>query len=435
MTENMTSSTVETPSTVEISKDGFTAPTVPEEPKQTETDKTESAADSASEKKNPRRKWWWVLIALGAGLLLGLLIAGLSAASYKNRKTREVYNIARENGYSGLSGLKKLEMFLKDPAIAKVAEAMDGSVVTITVEFEQDGETAQALGSGVIFKQADGGFYIVSNAHVVGGRTAIEVWFSDEESVQAKLIGSDTRSDIGVIFIQEADLSQETAAKLKAAEFADSDKVRLGDTAIVIGTPQALEYAYSVSCGIISGLDRQVEVGGIVRSYMQTDAAINPGNSGGAMVNAEGKLIGIASAKMVSETVEGICFAIPINTAAEIIDQLMSQGRVQWLSLGVSDYKFMTEPLATAYELPVGLIVYGLRPNGAAEKAGVQVGDIIVSIDGMEISSAERLEEILSGYKVGDTVWIAIFRDRPDILVRSKLTLEEQVEEEDFWGK
>ena len=264
-----------------------------------------------------------------------------------------------------------------------------------------------ATGTGIIMTD-DG--YIVTNCHVVEGANEIMIVLENEEQYKAKLIGSDSQTDLAVLKIE--------ADGLTAAEFGDSDEVVVGELAIAIGNPLGFELFGSVTSGIISALDREITIDDRTMSLLQTDAAINSGNSGGPLVNSYGQVIGINSAKISSSyysSVEGLGFAIPITEARLIINDLINVGYVTGRpSLGIfcQEIDAMT---ARFNNLPQGIYVVSVNKDGAGEKAGIKAEDVIIGIQGQAITTYSEFNEIKNQYKVGDKVTITVSRKNRDI--------------------
>lgn len=292
------------------------------------------------------------------------------------------------------------------PAV-RVAKTVGPAVVGITNKavardwFNHQFEVEQGVGSGVIFRE-DG--YIVTNNHVVAGAREIIVSLSDGQSLKGKLVGADELTDIAVVKVD--------GGKLPTAVFGDSDDVVAGEPAIVIGNPMGLEFQGSVTVGVISALNRTLDISERRLKLIQTDAAISPGNSGGALANADGRVIGISSAKIAASGVEGMGFAIPINTVRDIVDQIMDHGRVIRPYLGVGVYDKETAARA-GYQLNVeaGVYVQSVTLDGPAGKAGLQRGDIILSIGGEETNTVGELRAAITAHQVGDRVEIKFVRD------------------------
>jgi len=284
---------------------------------------------------------------------------------------------------------------------------------------------ATATGTGVII--ADNG-YVVTNAHVIydseyGGGEAkeISVLLSDEKSYDAELIGYDTDCDLAVLKID--------AKGLTAAEFGDSDKLKLGESVVAIGNPLGFELMDTVTSGIVSGLNRNITINDKAMNLLQTDAAINSGNSGGPLINKYGQVIGINSSKMSSSyssnsaSIEGIGFAIPSNDVSRIVDDIMQFGYVTGKpQLGIS-CQDVTETIANMYNLPVGVYVTAVTEGSAAEKAGLRPGDVIIKVDGEDVATSEELTAKKNEHEAGDTIKITYVRSGKTEHV--KVTLDE----------
>jgi len=303
------------------------------------------------------------------------------------------------------------------PAV-RVAKTVGPAVVGITNKavahdiFNRAFET-EGVGSGVIFRN-DG--YIITNNHVIAGAKEIIVSLSDGNSVNGTLIGTDEMTDIAVVKVDAKDLP--------TAELGDSDEVVVGEPAIAIGNPMGLEFQGSVTVGVISALNRTLDLNDRRVKLFQTDAAISPGNSGGALVNADGEVIGINSAKLATTGVEGMGFAIPINTVKAIVNELMDKGYVARPYLGVTIFD---KPTAARYgyqlSIEKGVYVFQVGLDSPAGRAGFQRGDIILSIDGKEVNSVADVRNAVAAHKVGDKVKILCDRDGKQETV--EVTLEE----------
>ncbi len=271
--------------------------------------------------------------------------------------------------------------------------------------------TATAAGSGIIISE-DG--YILTNNHVVDSSssssysyyeiskaTSVKVkLYNNDKTYDATIVGQDSQTDLAVLKID--------ATGLTAAEFANSDEVKIGEFAMAIGNPLSL--GSSITCGVISATNRQVTSEGTTYTCIQTDAAINSGNSGGALVNAEGKVIGINTLKLSGTGVEGIGFAIPINSTVDVTKDLIEHKKVLRPYIGVSTQD-LDEELAKANNLVVGIYVKSVDDFSAAEKAGIKAGDVIVKADGKEIKTYDELNEIKNTHKIGDEMVITVNRN------------------------
>ena len=268
------------------------------------------------------------------------------------------------------------------------------------------------VGTGIIMSK-DG--YIVTNAHVIyddeygyGEASSVQIQMSDEETTyDARIVAYDKEADIAVLKID--------ADNLTPAEFGDSSSCEVGETVVAIGNPLGLQFQNTVTCGIISALDRKVTINDNTMTLIQTDTAINNGNSGGPLINSSGQVIGINSAKMSSTysgeaTVEGIGFAIPMSEAKSIVDDLINYGYVTGRpQLGIS-CQDVTEAVSQAYNIPVGAYIFSVTAGGAADQAGLQPGDVITGIQDQTISTTEELNAVKNQYKAGDTITLTYVR-------------------------
>ncbi|MCG0277377.1 MAG: trypsin-like peptidase domain-containing protein [Thermanaeromonas sp.] len=260
-------------------------------------------------------------------------------------------------------------------------------------------------GSGIIFDGANG--YIVTNNHVIAGASRITVSLDRDQVLPAEVVGRDVRSDLAVLRVR--------AGNLPTARLGDSSSLQVGETVVAIGNPLGREFARSVTVGVISALNREITVGGqdgrqITLRVLQTDAPINPGNSGGALVNMRGEVIGINSVKIATTGVEGMGFAIPINDARPILEQLIRQGYVSRPFLGVYNLKEITPEMAEWYNIPAGLFVGGVLPDSPASRAGIKVEDIITKIDGQQVLTYGDLDRALVHKKPGEQVALTLYR-------------------------
>lgn len=276
--------------------------------------------------------------------------------------------------------------------------------------FGMPSNSATGTGTGVVITE-DG--YIVTNAHVIydsehgaGLADSIKVHMDDDESYDAEVVGYDTDCDLAVLKID--------ADGLTPAEFGDSDSLMLGESVIAIGNPLGFDLRNTVTSGIVSGLNRNITINDKSMNLIQTDTAINSGNSGGPLINKKGQVIGINSSKMSSgygdASIEGIGFAIPSNETSSIIDDLMQYGYVTGKpQLGIS-CQDVTESISRMYNMPVGVYITEVSEDSAAEKAGLQSGDIIVAVDGKDVETAEALNAQKNTHTAGDTVEITYVR-------------------------
>ncbi len=345
-----------------------------------------------------------------------------------------------DQGYSGNSFQKLLSLVQDNNAISETCERVQRSVVTLVVEGFYEGSYGQGLGSGVIFKEENDHLFVITNAHVVANAESIYLYTFTGDMVELQLVGADTESDLAVVSIDRSKLSEEVSSQLTIAELGDSDQLRSGQLAIAIGSPHQITYQNSVTVGVISYPKREIKLSETPSTYIQTDAAINPGNSGGPLFNEQGQVIGINSNKIALEDVEGIGFAIPINHAQEVVNALLKEGFVQYLTLGgIDESSFLSESLAGLYHVPAGLVVHHIRSGSSAEKQGLRSGDIITEINGQSLTSMEDVNEILLSCEVGDTVLVTVIQGRNASAPLSiRLVLEPLDDDTDpsggFWG-
>lgn len=304
--------------------------------------------------------------------------------------------------------------------VSEIVEAAMPSVVSITNMSVQEvmsffGGTqmqeSQSCGSGIIIGQNDTELLIVTNNHVVEGSQTLTVSFIDEESVEANIKGTDASKDIAVVAVALDDIGESTMNAIAVAQMGDSTKLQVGEPAIAIGN--ALGYGQSVTTGIVSALDRTIDMEGFDSKLIQTDAAINPGNSGGALLNANGEVIGINTAKLSDSAVEGMGYAIPISDASEVITTLMNRETRTKVSdeekgyIGIQGVN-VTEDSSKMYNMPTGVYISEVVKGGGAEKAGLTKGSIITGLDGITIDSMSTLQEQLQYYRAGEEVTVTV---------------------------
>lgn len=282
---------------------------------------------------------------------------------------------------------------------------------------------ATGTGTGVVITE-DG--YIVTNAHVIydseygaGLADSIKIRMNDDNTYDAEVIGYDTDCDLAVLKIDVSGLTP--------AEFGDSDSLMLGQSVIAIGNPLGFDLMNTVTSGIVSGLNRNITINDKAMNLIQTDTAINSGNSGGPLINKSGQVIGINSSKMSSSygsaSIEGIGFAIPSNETARIIDDLMEYGYVTGKpQLGIS-CQDVTEDISRMYNMPVGVYVTDVSDGSAAEKAGLQSGDIITAVDGVDVETAEELNAKKNTHTAGDKIEVTYMRNGKENT--AEITLDE----------
>ena len=298
--------------------------------------------------------------------------------------------------------------------VSTIAENVMPSVVAINISaiVEQQGMfgytqqyEAEGSGSGIIIGENDSELLMVTNNHVVGDATTVNVTFADGESYEAQVKSTDSDTDLAIVVVKLSDIKESTMNQIKIATIGDSDSLKVGEQVVAIGN--ALGYGQSVTTGIVSAKDRTNSTN--TTPLIQTDAAINPGNSGGALLNMKGEVIGINSSKYSDTTVEGMGYAIPITAVQDRLDDLMNRQTREKVDesekgyLGIS-CATVSSDVSEAYGIPEGVLVTDVASKSAAEKAGIKANYVITKIDGQSISSAEELTEKLNYYAVGETV-------------------------------
>ena len=362
---------------------------------------------------------------LGASIVIGTCFG---IPSIKNELIGNS-DFSESNNSSNNINTQQISLLDYSDTAVGVAQKVLPSIVGISVTYSVNSPfygnqgTASAQGSGVIIS-SDG--YILTNNHVVNSTSTSSFYelgkaskiivklYNDDTEYEAKIIGTDEQTDLAVIKIDKDNLT--------AAELGDSDSVQVGEFCMALGNPLGL--GSTVTDGIISAVNRTVtDEDGNSYKAIQTNAAINSGNSGGALVNSKGQVIGINTLKVSGEGVEGVGFAIPINSTKDITDQLIEYNKVKRPYLGIGGIE-VDEATAKANNLTVGIYVKTLENFSAAEKAGIKVGDVIIKAEGKDIETMDELNEIKNAKKIGDKMTLTIWRDgkTQDITV----TLQEQ---------
>lgn len=359
---------------------------------------------------------------IGVTFLKGCLIVALGftsgfAGSYVYNKLNPTNNgvIIESTGHN-------IEVS-NDPntnSITKVVEVVKDSVVEIKTEsvvtggFYYGDYVSEGAGSGVIIT-ADG--YIVTNNHVIDGASKITVTLTNTQSYEATLIGKDAQTDLALLKIEESNL--------KPAILGNSDELKVGEISIAIGNPLG-NLGGTVTDGIISALSREITVDGQKMNLLQTNAAVNPGNSGGGLFNIYGELIGVVNAKSGGDNVEGLGFAIPINIAKKVIEDLMQNGYVTGrVKVGVNLLEINDRQTAFRYGVnEYGLYIYATEEDSPASKAGLKSGDRIISVEDEKIETADQLKNKIQEYEVGDVITFEIERNGKEHKI--DVTLDEQ---------
>lgn len=366
-------------------------------------------SDDERKRYEKRYKKSRLLNIILASMIIGVIIGGAFTYGIFQFTGIELPNLAEATSPNNVSNSnvttkKLLSTDWYTNPVAKVADEVLPSIVMIKNKVNVNRGFAvqqvdKGTGSGIIYRK-DG--YIITNQHVIDGATELIVTLHDGTEYKGRVLGQDTKTDLAVIKVE--------ANNLPAAKFGDSDKIMVGELAVAIGNPAGEEFSGTVTAGIISALNRSLNIGEKKMKLIQTDAAINPGNSGGALVNQNSEVIGINSVKLSSPEIEGMGFAIPINDALPIINELIQNGYVKrpWMGVGISN---ITESISKQYNLPIGVYIGQVYFNSPAEKAGLRPNDVIVKIDEIKVETIEDLSHIIEGHKAGDTIRLTIYRD------------------------
>ena len=304
-----------------------------------------------------------------------------------------------------------------------VDEAMP-SIVSITGTYVVTGQSfwgqtysqeTDGSGSGIIIGEDDNKLYIATNNHVVEDSKGLQVQFIDGSSAEATIKGTDADVDLAVIVVDLNDLDGDTRSAIKVASLGDSDEIKIGEPAVVIGN--SLGYGQTVTYGVISATDRTLEMddGTVSKGLIQTDAAINPGNSGGALLNLKGEVIGISSSKIGGSTIDGVGFAIPITSAQPILSDIVTSAERTKVAESKQGYlgiggQTVTEEVSNIYGLPVGVLVREVYPKTGAEESGMQQGDVITALNGKSIDSMEDLRSELKYYARDEVIQVTVSR-------------------------
>lgn len=369
-------------------------------------------------KKKEKKKMPKLIKVISLALVFGIvasvafqatnLVADRFLGTTENREVKSVDNtkISQSTGETAKSD------------IASIAEEVMPSVVSITNLSVQQVQSffggiqeqeSKSVGSGIIISQNDSELLIITNNHVVEGNETLTVSFVNEESVEAQVKGTDAAKDLAVIAVQTKEIKDTTMDQIKVAALGNSDQLQVGESVIAIGN--ALGYGQSVTSGIVSATGRELD--GIDEKLIQTDAAINPGNSGGALLNANGEVVGINTAKVATDTVEGMGYAIPISSVSDIIENLMNQETKTKVSeaeqgqFGIQGVD-VTSDSSEMYNMPTGVYVSEVIAGGGAKKAGITKGSVITGINGTSIDGMQALKEQLQYYRAGETVKITV---------------------------
>ena len=368
-----------------------------------------------------------ILVIGFAGGILGTLTALQVNKGNSTNSSQEVKSTTVSRAYKNTTSTSEAVDKVKNAVVSVITYAESSEKGFLTEDTDSDPQVASE-GSGVIYKKDEKYAYLVTNAHVLMGATQADILLADGNKVPGEVVGSDTFSDIAVVRI--------SADKVTAvAEFGDSSKLTVGETAIAIGSPLGTKYANSVTQGIVSSLGRDVKLKSengqnISTKALQTDAAINPGNSGGPLINIQGQVIGITSSKISTNgqtSVEGIGFAIPVNDVQNIIEQLEKNGKVIRPALGIQmmDLSNLSTYDLNQLNLPSklkgGVLIRTIQ-DGMPASGHLQRLDIITKIDDTDIESTADLQSVLYSHQIGDEITITFYRDGKQKMATFKLT-------------
>ncbi len=360
-----------------------------------------------------------VVAAVISSVVTCILCFTLFAAVYKPERSAGSVLPPTGSISSNLGGYRVQQLATdtsKADGIPEIYDAVSPAVVSILCKSSANGYVQSKLssGSGIILRQ-DG--YIVTNNHVIDGAAEITVTTIAGQNIEATVVGKDSRTDLAVLKIK-------SDTPLPFAELGDSSQIRVGEMALAIGNPLREELAGTLTVGYISAINRSMLIDGKQMTMIQTDAAINPGNSGGALLNMKGQVIGINTAKSTGYDVEGLGFAIPANEARPIIESIIKHGYVTGrVVIGVQGQS-ITEAIAKANNLPIGVYIKGIVASSAAEKAGLRTGDVILSCDNQKVTTIDEINKIRDTHKVGETMSILV--DRNGQKLNFSVTLQEE---------
>ncbi len=361
------------------------------------------------------------------GGILGTFLTSQTSHSSSNTESKQVHSTTVKTAYKNTTSTSEAVDKVKN-AVVSVITYSDSSNQGLFEKEDNSDSQISSEGSGVIYKKEGKYAYLVTNTHVINGAKNVDILLADGNKVPGEVVGSDVYSDIAVVRI--------SADKAKAvAEFGDSDKLTVGETAIAIGSPLGTDYANSVTQGIISSKGRNVKLKAdngqnISTRALQTDAAINPGNSGGPLINIQGQVIGITSSKISNNgqtSVEGMGFAIPANDVVNIIKQLEEKGKVVRPALGIQmlDLSNLSTSDLSQLKLPEkisgGVLVRSTLENMPASDK-LQRYDVITKIDDTTIESTADLQSALYSHQINDTIKVTFYRDGKQQTTSIKLT-------------
>ena len=353
-------------------------------------------------------------------LFIGAFVVALNNIGWLKIDDLNISKNKAELTYTQPTNKVKEGIYITD--VSEVVEEVMPSIVAITSKtlvksgmfgpFYSTERYAEGAGSGIIVSKNDDELLILTNNHVVEGAEELAVQFVNEKSVDATVKGTSERKDVAVIAVKLKDLDNETIEAIKIATLGDSNELKVGNGIIAIGN--ALGYGQSVTTGVVSAVNREVTIDTVTSKMIQIDAAINGGNSGGALLNSNGEVVGINSAKysssgsVTSASIEGMGFAIPISDVKDLITSLMNgEGDTSDATIGIEGY-IISEEQSTSYNMPVGFYISKIMENSGADKANLEIGNIITAIDGNEVKSLSNLTDVLYTKKKGDKIKLKI---------------------------
>ena len=374
--------------------------------------------------KKEKFKSVYLIVTMFAVVIVVALVIALKNTGILNFESISTPKQKHKLNYTETTQIKE-GIYITD--VSEVVEQVMPSIVAITSKtlvnsgsfgpswFYNNGKEQyqEGAGSGIIVSQTEDELLILTNHHVIDGAEELSVQFVNEKSYDAKIKGSSEKKDVAIISVKTRDIDNETMEQIKIATIGDSNKLKVGNGIIAIGN--ALGYGQSVTTGVVSALNRTVTTDVSTTKMIQIDAAINGGNSGGALINAVGEVVGINSVKYsssgsaTSASVEGMGFAIPITDVKELIEGLMNGEEIDDsdVVLGIEGY-IITEAQSKAYNMPQGFYISKVTEGKGAEKAGIEMGNIVTEIEGKKVESIETIKNILLDKKSGDKIKVKV---------------------------
>lgn len=374
--------------------------------------------------KKEKFKSVYIIVTMFAVVIVVALVIALKNTGILNFESISTPKQKHKLNYTETTQIKE-GIYITD--VSEVVEQVMPSIVAITSKtlvnsgsfgpswFYNNGKEQyqEGAGSGIIVSQTEDELLILTNHHVIDGAEELSVQFVNEKSYDAKIKGSSEKKDVAIISVKTRDIDNETMEQIKIATIGDSNKLKVGNGIIAIGN--ALGYGQSVTTGVVSALNRTVTTDVSTTKMIQIDAAINGGNSGGALINAVGEVVGINSVKYsssgsaTSASVEGMGFAIPITDVKELIEGLMNGEEIDDsdVVLGIEGY-IITEAQSKAYNMPQGFYISKVTEGKGAEKAGIEMGNIVTEIEGKKVESIETIKNILLDKKTGDKIKVKV---------------------------